>query len=183
MTVFQVFFGLAVFALTRQYYIQDTHRASASPTAMGQAAISEAASSTESDLTQLISSFPGEQALDDPAAILRSADEFFASQQYGRAAQLYEQLLAIEPDDANTYNSLGITLHYLGRSSEALRILNEGVKVDPAYQRTWLTLGFVNSQLGYIEQAHSALTTATQLGTDTEVGQAAAQMLRELGAG
>lgn len=46
--------------------------------------------------------------------------------------------------------------------------------------RGWLTLGFVNSQLGNIEQARSALTTAVRMDADNEIGQAAAEMLAEL---
>jgi Flp pilus assembly protein TadD len=80
----------------------------------------------------------------------------------------------------NTYNNLGITLYYLGRSTEALRILNEGVAVDSTYQRIWLTLGFVNSQVGNAEQARQALTTAVQLGADSEVGRTAQEMLGNL---
>jgi Flp pilus assembly protein TadD len=104
----------------------------------------------------------------------------FANRQYGKAAQLYEQLLAFQPNDADIYNNLGLTLHYIGESTEALRRLNEGVAVDPQYQRIWLTLGFVNSQLGNIEQARAALTTATQIGTDETVRQSAKNMLEDL---
>jgi hypothetical protein len=55
--------------------------------------------------------------------------------------------------------------------------------VDPSYQRIWLTLGFVNSQVGNTGKAREALTTAAQMGADTEVGQSATQMLQDLGSG
>jgi Flp pilus assembly protein TadD len=71
-------------------------------------------------------------------------------------------------------------LHYLGRSTEALDILHKGVAVDSNYQRIWLTLGFVNKQLGNSEQARKALTTAVQLDPDTDVGKSAAKMLEGL---
>jgi len=88
--------------------------------------------------------------------------------------------LATGQNDVDTYNNLGITLHYLGRSTEALDILNKGVAVDSNHQRIWLTLGFVNKQLGDIEQARRALTTSVQLGADTDVGKSAAKMLEGL---
>jgi Flp pilus assembly protein TadD len=94
---------------------------------------------------------------------------------------LYEQLLAAGSTNVNTYNSLGITLHYLGRSTEALRVLNEGVALDPSYPRIWLTLGFVNSQLGNTGQARSALSKAAQLGAGSDIGQSATKMLNALG--
>jgi hypothetical protein len=54
------------------------------------------------------------------------------------------------------------------------------VTVDSSYQRIWLTLGFVNSQLGNTGQARLALTTAVQMGADTEVGQSAQEMLSNM---
>ena len=116
----------------------------------------------------------------DPAAIYRRAEEFFAARQYDRAAQLYEELLVYSPEDAEIYNNLGLTLFYSGRPDEALRRLNEGVAVDAEHQRIWLTLGYVNSQLGNTEQARSALTQATRVGGNASIREAAEKMLVEL---
>jgi len=71
-------------------------------------------------------------------------------------------------------------LHYLGRSDEALRRLNDGVAVDAEHQRTWLTLGYVNSQLGNTGQARTALTNAVQFGSNESIRQSAMRMLEEL---
>ena len=180
MVIFQVAFGLAVFAITRQYYIDDTDKISARPAVTSQTSAAWPVQSAESELEQLISSFPNQQAIEDPVATLGRADEFFTNGQYDRAADLYEQLLASGSGDVNTYNNLGITLHYLGRSTEALRVLNEGIALDSSYQRIWLTLGYVNSQLGHTEQARMALTTAAQMGVDNDVGQSAMKMLDAL---
>lgn len=180
MTVFQVAFGLAVFAITRQYYIHDQDKVSANTSARAQPTPEWPERDTESELEQLISTYPGQQTVEDPAVVLHQADEFFTNGQYDKAANLYQQLLASGSNDANTYNNLGITLHYLGRSDEALRILNEGVAVDSSYQRIWLTLGYVNSQVGNTGQARLALTTAVQMGADTEVGRSATEMLGNL---
>ena len=183
MAIFQVIFGLVVFTITRQYYIQDADKISANPTPTRQPAASWPERSKDSGLEELISTFPGSSITNDPAAMSRQANEFFSSRQYDKAADLYEQLIAAGSRNVDTYNNLGITLHYLGRSAEALQVLNEGVAVDPAYQRIWLTLGFVNSQLGNMEQARAALTEAVQISPNTEVGQSATQMLNGLGSG
>jgi tetratricopeptide (TPR) repeat protein len=170
MTVFQVVFGLMVFSITREYYARDSNKAGADPTVKRQFI----------DPAQFGASASSWPIIEDPAEISRQADEYFANKQYDRAAGMYERLLVYTPNNADTYNNLGITLHYLGRSTEALRKLNEGVVVDPSYQRIWLTLGYVSSQLGQTEQARSALTTSVQLGADNEVGQSAARMLENL---
>jgi len=77
-------------------------------------------------------------------------------------------------------NNLGLTLHYLGRSGEALTRLGEGIAADPGNQRIWLTLGFVNSQLGNVDDARKALTKATEIGTDESIREAANKMLEAL---
>ena len=125
MTVFQVAFGLAIFAITRQYYIQDSGNVSDEPKVVAQSE----------------SSTLGPSTIEDPAEVARMANESFANKHYDRAAVLYERLLVLGPNDVNTYNNLGLTLHYLGRSNEALDVLEEGVSVDPTYPRIWLTLG------------------------------------------
>jgi len=182
MAVFQVAFGLAVFAITRHFYIEDdAARVSPGPGHPTEDAWPEP--SAESDLENLISNFPGNSRTDDPVEISRQADEYFSKQQYEKAADSYRKLLKFDPENADTYNNLGITLHYIGRSVEALQVLNEGVTVDPSYQRIWLTLGFVNSQVGNTVEARKALATAVNMGADTEVGQSATQMLQALGSG
>jgi len=112
--------------------------------------------------------------------ISRQADIAFTNKQYDTAATLYEKLLSFSPNDAEIYNNLGLTLHYIGRSEEALRRLNEGVAVDGGHQRIWLTLGYVNSQLGNFEQARTALTNAIQVGGNESIRESATKMLEEL---
>lgn len=180
MTVFQVLFGLAVFAITRDYYIHDTDSVSTYPLPIAQPALVWPNSITETDIARLSSSTFSGSITQDPAEISRQADDFFARQQYEKAADSYERLLAFTPDDGEIHNNLGLTLHYLGRSTDALRRLNDGVAVDPENQRIWLTLGFVNSQLGNTEQARTALTNASQIGSDESIRQSALKMLADL---
>ncbi|MDH3491005.1 MAG: tetratricopeptide repeat protein [Gammaproteobacteria bacterium] len=135
---------------------------------------------TESDIARLAPGVFSESQADDPADISRQADQFFANRQFQQAANAYERLLRLEPENAEIHNNLGLTLHYLGRSDEALRRLNDGVAVDPENQRIWLTLGFVNSQVGNVEQARKALTTATKIGSNESIRQSAMRMLEAL---
>lgn len=178
--VFQVVFGFAVFAITRDYYTQDTGTVSAHPPTIGQSAPVWPNRITETEIARLSSPALSEPTIQDPYQISRRANEFFANRQYEKAAEMYERLLAFSPNDAEIYNNLGLTLHYLGRSTEALGKLNEGIAIDPEHQRIWLTLGYVNSQLGNTEQARTALTAATQIGSDESIRQSATKMLEGL---
>lgn len=180
MTAFQVLFGLAVFAFTRDYYLQDTNNGSAHGLTLAAPASGWPLGVTETNIARLSAAADAPLNTQDPFELSRQADEFFANQQYARAAEAYEQLLALDPNAVDIYNNLGLTLQYLGRSAEALRWLNEGVALKPDHQRIWLTLGYVNNQVGNIEEARAALTTASQVGDDESIRQSAMRMLEAL---
>jgi Flp pilus assembly protein TadD len=180
LAVFQVLFGLAVFSATREYFIGDADDVTAHQSTTDQSALAWPDRITETYIAELVSSSTNDPTIQDPAEISRQADEFFANKQYDRAAAAYERLLLFSPNNAEIHNNLGLTLHYAGRSLEALRRLNHGTTVDPKHQRIWLTLGFVNSQLGNTEEARTALTMATQTGTDESIRQSAMKMLEDL---
>jgi tetratricopeptide (TPR) repeat protein len=180
LALFQVFFGLAVFAFTREYYLQDVETVPGHQQLVNPAAPGWSRGLTATDVSRLSSPGLVEPTPSDPAEIYRRAEELFVNKQYGQAASLYEQLLAYSPNDAEIYNNLGLTLFYLGRPDDALRWLNEGVSKDAGHQRIWLTLGYVNSQLGNVAEARTALTNAAQRGENASVREAALQMLSDL---
>ena len=178
--IFQVFFGLAIFAFTRDYYMQETPSVAGHPPIANPGATSWSRGVTATDISRLSSPGLVEPTPSDPAEIYRRAEEYFANKQYAQAAAFYEQLLAYSPNDAEIYNNLGLTLFYLGRPDDALRWLNEGVAKDAEHQRIWLTLGYVNSQLGNTEPARAALTNAIQVGGNASISESAERMLAEL---
>jgi len=180
MTLFQIVFGLMVFTITRQYYIQDQDIVSAGSTEMSQPAFVWPDGQTGMNSTQLNSSTFNQSSAGDPVELTRQANEYFTNKQYGKAADLYERLLVFDPNNVDAYNNLGITLHYLGKSTDAIVRLNEGVAIDPTHQRIWLTLGFVNSQIGDTVQARTALNTAAKINADNEIGESAIKMLEDL---
>ncbi len=180
MVVFQFLFGLAIFALTRDHYSHEAGVIKSQPSTVQQPASNWTGGITASDVARLSSPTSNDLLIEDPVEISRQAEDYFSSKQYDRAAAMYERLLAFSPNDGEIHNNLGLTLHYLGRSTEALQRLNEGVSVDPENQRIWLTLGYVNSAVGDIAQARVALVTATQTGTDELIRQSATKMLEAL---
>ena len=180
MSVFQILFALAVFAITREYYASDVNEVVSQPPTTSQSEPAWPNNISQAEIDRLSLPNLGDLAPQDPIEIYRQANEFFANRQYDRAAEYYERLLEFSPNDGEIHNNLGITLHYLGRSSEALERLNKGITIDPDHQRSWLTLGFVNSQLGNTEQARTALINATQVGTDESIRLSAKKMLEDL---
>jgi len=179
--VFQTAFGVAVFTLTRHFYATGADSVSGSAVVSSEQSQEWTGQNLEENSAMLDSlvAFSADKT-QDPAEISRLANMYFSERQYGKAAEQYERLLSFGPSNADVHNNLGITLHYLGRSDEALRILDEGITLEPANQRIWLTLGFVNKDLGNIDAARAALTTAIQMGVENEIGRSAAGMLESL---
>lgn len=182
MLVFQVLYGLAVFSITRDYYAasgqaQAPTRSTSMASQPWSAWSENGGEGAEIPVLPLIDdSFIG----DDPTTVAQMAEEAFAAQQFDRAADLYQRLLDLGGESANTFNSLGLALHYIGRTDEALKKLAQGVALDASYQRIWLTIGFVNGQAGNLDEARVALTRAVEMDPDNDVGRAAAEMLSAL---
>ena len=178
--IFQIAFGLAIFGFTRDYYAGDSEAnpvAAVSGSRTMPAVTEPAATFTPEMFDTLVTLQPD---MTNPVEISRLADQYFANEQYEKAAEWYEKLLEFGPDNVDTLNNLGLTLHYLGRSEEALARLNQGAMIDPTHQRVWLTLGFVNSDMGNAEDARTALTTAVSINPDNSIGQSASGMLARL---
>lgn len=178
--LFQLAFGYVVFALTRDHYTQQATVVSAHPSVINAPGTAWPNSISDKEVARLTATpaiIPDSQ---DPVEMSQQADLYFAGKDFAKAATLYERLIELDPSNAELYNNLGLTLHYLGRPDEALRTLNEGINADPGHQRIRLTQGFVNSQLGNIQQAREALAKAIELGSDDSIRESARQMLESL---
>ena len=180
LALFQVVFGMAVFFATRAFYIDESRPARAG-TSGTQTASPHALPMTsgQDDLADLIARVPGPLG-SDPSVLAQQGDAYFSNGQYPQAAEAYALAMRAGDTDVNTWNSLGLTLHYIGRTEEALAVLQEGVERDPGFQRIWLTLGFVNGQAGHFERAREALGVAVDMNPDNDIGQSAANMLQAL---
>lgn len=145
---FLILYGVVVFAATRAYYL-------------GQAQVARPASAPPSAAAARPLAVPQPRppmALsDDPLVLADQADELLTQKRFGEAIVAYRKLLELSPDDSDTYNDLGLALHYAGRSGEALQVLEAGAEKDASFQRIWLTLGFVRLQLGQVDAARTAL--------------------------
>ena len=176
MLVFQIVYGAAVFLATRAYLESEPEPESSHTFEAPVAGPSDwQSAATLETLTSLATT---DQAMPtDPATISLLADQHYRDRNYALAAEYYERLLNFDPGNAEVRNNLGLTLHYSGRSREALTVLGENVAEHPEHQRSWLTLGFVNSQLGDAAASRRALEMAISLDPASDVGQSAQRML------
>lgn len=175
---FLTFFGFAVFALTRDYYLRHPVRPAVVQLPAGPHGTQPphprmpASSALES-----FGSVPETLTESNPVLLRQQADKLFVERRYAEALPVYRRILELAPDDAETHNDLGLALHYLGDSTQALQILREGAAKDSGLQRLWLTLGFVSLQAGSSAEAREALERARSLGADNNIGKEAERLL------
>lgn len=166
---FLIVYGLAVFLGTRAYYTTQP---------VAQSAVPRAAVSDELGRYQAMMSQDAQGQ--DVDTLIGKGDEHFERREYQQASAAYARALKLAPGDVELHNNLGLTLHYQGRTAEALAALKDGVQVDASYQRIWLTLGFVQAGAGDTAAARTALERAVELAPESPIGQEAGRMLGRL---
>lgn len=116
----------------------------------------------------------------DPQSLARLGDQYFESNNYKQAIEIYKKVLEDNPGDIDTFNDLGLAYHYTGNSGLAEEVLMKGVEINPEFQRIWLSLGYVLKYSGKNEEARSVLQKTVDIDPDSEVGQEAIRMLGQL---
>ncbi len=167
------FFGFAVFALTRDYYIRHPLRP---PVAAGGNPHASAVRPQPSAM-EATSAIPAAIAETDPALLGEQADALLGAGRFAEAIPVYRRVLELTPNDIETQNDLGLALHYAGDTQGALAVLRRGADAGPSFQRIWLTLGFVSLAAGDNPGAQDALKHARDLDADNLVGKEAARLL------
>jgi Flp pilus assembly protein TadD len=171
------FYGFAVFAITRDYYLRHPPRpavAAAVPAAVDREALGARmrdALGADDDLAAAI------MESDDPDALGAEADRLFQARRFAAAVPLYRRLTELTPDDVEVRNDLGLALHYAGDTPAGLAALREGAALTPGYQRIQLSLGFVALQAGDAATAEAALGRARDIDPESGVGQEASRLL------
>lgn len=117
---------------------------------------------------------------DNPVALSSIGDEYFETKRYVMAIKVYEKVLELSPEDVDTYNDLGLALHFSGRSDEAIIKLNKCTEIDPSFQRGWLSLGFVLITTGQTEEARGVLEKALEIDPESGVGEEAKNFISYL---
>lgn len=167
------FFGFAVFAVTRDYYIRHPVRPPAGTAENPHAG----AARPQPSALGATSAIPSTIAETDPTLLGEQADSLLASGRFAEAIPIYRRVLELTPDDIETKNDLGLALHYAGDTSGALAVLRQGAEAGQTFQRIWLTLGFVSLAAGDNPGAQEALKRARDLNADNAVGKEAARLL------
>lgn len=199
---FQVVYGVVVFLAARELYEDQSAKTdyaraqyqgasrqaphpipAGMPRTSGLAALPGSERITVEDAERLVAGSTGEKfpaSSAGPKELASAADRHFAKGLYQQAATEYARILAMAPENVDIHNNLGLTLHYVGRSEEAIDILKKGIAIGGNHQRIWLTLGFVQSGMGDVDAARSSLSIAAKMDPDSRIGLEAKRLMGEL---
>lgn len=121
-----------------------------------------------------------EKSAETPESLAILGDKYFESNRFQDAIDIYERVVKLNPDDVDTYNDLGLALHYIGKPDRAIDTLRRGTEVNPSFQRIWLSLGFILTSTGKNDEAKEALKKAIELDPNSEPGLEAKKILGHL---
>ena len=85
------------------------------------------------------------------------------------AIEVYKKAIFLNPDYADTYNNMGITLKEQGKLDEALTALNKALSIDPDNAEAYYNIGNALKEQGYLEEAIEAYTKALSVNPDLTI--------------
>ncbi|MBI5681600.1 MAG: tetratricopeptide repeat protein [Deltaproteobacteria bacterium] len=142
-------------------------------------ASSEGAANSHIDYNEVIGEIQGHLKTNpnDAKALAALGDTYFELQRFEDAVDVYKKAIAIDPDDIDSCNDLGLCLHYTGRTQEAIKYIDDCIKRNPNYQRIYLSKGFILSVRGKLPEARQSWEIAYKMAPDSDVGKAAEEFL------
>jgi len=171
------FYGFAVFAVTRDYYIRHPIRPTVAQHPPGTARVPAGHPAAATPVRDAADAIPLSITETNPDLLRQRATTLFEERRFAQAIPVYRRILELAANDVETQNDLGLALYYTGDGAGALEALRAGAQTDPTAQRIWLTLGYVALQTGDRTQAREALGRARDLGADTPIGEEAVRLL------
>ena len=113
----------------------------------------------------------------------RVADIYLETRRYEDAIIYYKKAVLLNPEDVDSHNDLGLAHFYLQRPLDGLEYVDAGIKINPNYQRIWLTKGFILAY-GFQDRRQEAVAAwkkAEAINPSSDVGSAARKFLEEEG--
>lgn len=94
---------------------------------------------------------------------LAAAGQLFNAGRLAEAENICRQIIKARPKLAEAHNILGVTLHRLGRSDEAVAALKAAIRFDGTIPNYHSNLGEIERNLGHLDEAEKILKRAIAL--------------------
>lgn len=120
---------------------------------------------------------PGGDSAAQTDALMRQGFDLIRQGNFAAAKQVYDQVLAINPDDAGALHMLGQTTLHAGKPDAAIGFISRAIEVHPEIGVFYLSLGRAQMMAGDVAGAEKALRRAMELSKD---GYSAHDMLARL---
>jgi len=98
--------------------------------------------------------------------LMKTAAQHHQAGQLDQAAQLYEQILQSDPNNAVALHLLGVIAHQRDRHNDALELVEKAIEVNPKIPRFYNTLGLVFEAMDKFDRAIKAYEQAVELAPD-----------------
>lgn len=106
----------------------------------------------------------------DPAAAAKSFNEqgcaLCAQGQFEAAVRVFENAIAIAPNDCTAWNHRANALSGLNRHAEALAAYDKAVALNPTYHQAWFNRGQLLREMGAYGNALASYQQAIKLADD-----------------
>jgi cytochrome c-type biogenesis protein CcmH/NrfG len=165
-----------------------TPAAAASPTTAATTAAAPAQSGT-ADASQADGKFQElQQRLatnpSDADALSQVAGMYLSAKRYGQAADLYAQVVDLDPDNADYHTGYGIALFYSGMQQMGAKELRRAVELNPNSVEAQFNFGLAVSHgaSADFDAANRAWQEVVRLDPDGQLGQQAKKMLATIAA-
>lgn len=103
--------------------------------------------------------------------LVLGAGLFHRAAVYAGPESWHRAMLAHHPDDAPTWNALGLVREEEGDADGALEAWRHAIRLDPAYSKPWSNLGRLQLERGELEEAERSLRGAVAAGPRNAVAR------------
>ena len=99
----------------------------------------------------------------DVARQLEKAIELHGSGQLQEAADLYQQILQVQPDHGDALNLLGVIHHAAGQMDNAILLIRKAIEISPDFFAPYVNLGNALQATGQLDEAVDAFEKGLSL--------------------
>lgn len=175
--------GIVAGVVMSVYYLGD---GGAAPAASGQPAAAAAAPTAtpppldQAKVTELEAKL--EKDARDVETLRGLAQEYFKAEQFDRAAEYHQKLLAVSPDDLDARLTLGVALFNTGNLPGAEEQWQRAAEIDPASPHPHYNLGFLHLSKNPpdLAKVESEWRQVIALAPDSELAKTASSHLERL---